>query len=161
MVMVRAQLNLINRPLSFHSPPTATIKRTTHTNQPKQIPRTDDEEVLPHAVHRQHAIRLHELAGGVGGHAPQQRHVEAGAVLEPEEGGVDPDAPGEGDLAGQHLFSVCLFFFLMGGRLLEDGGWTDSVLCVVHDLFGETETRVCVCPSIHTKHARTKTSPPR
>lgn len=44
--------------------------------------------------------RLHEVTARVRGHPAQERDVEARAVLEPEEGGVDPHAGGEGDLAG-------------------------------------------------------------
>lgn len=48
--------------------------------------------------------RLRELTPRVRSHPTQERHIEARAVLKPEECGVDPDTSREGDLAGQHLW---------------------------------------------------------
>jgi hypothetical protein len=91
---------------------------------------TCHHERLAHAVHAQKAIHLRELTHRIRGHPPEQCDVETRPVLQAEECSVDPNATGEGNLAGQHLYlyiyvcvcvCVCVLFgFVWGGG--ECGG---------------------------------------
>lgn len=70
--------------------------------RPQKTKRTDDQEGLAHAVRGHKGIELGELAEGEEAHAVDHGDVEPGPVLPREPCGVDPDAAGEGGLAGQH-----------------------------------------------------------